>query len=279
MAFPARACLNEGDVVSIDTGCKLAGWCGDSAVTHPVGKIAPEVQRLLDVTSGVLELAIELIGRKRRWSEVAAEMGSYVRDHGFSRRRELRRARHRPRNARRSAGSQLRQCPAAPQRRLPIEPGLVIAVEPMVNMGSKLVKGMPDHWTQATQDGKPVLHFEHTIAMTDNGPWVLTGPPDEKPGQHVAASQPTSIGDWQLATGNWQPCDWRLGDWAIGRLGSNEFGQFAATRVPGAHFAAAEANSGSRLGKCGFGALMKLFARAYIHTLWPKSKLCRQLMP
>ncbi len=65
-----------------------------------------------------------------------------------------------------------------------IEPGLVIAVEPMVNLGDKQVKGMPDHWTQSTQDGKPSAHFEHTIAMTDDGPWVLTGGPDEKPGKH-----------------------------------------------------------------------------------------------
>ncbi len=78
--IPGPRVLREGDVVSIDTGCKLDGWCGDSAVTHPVGKVAAEVQRLLDVTSGVLELAIELMGLKRRWSEVATEMGSYVRD-------------------------------------------------------------------------------------------------------------------------------------------------------------------------------------------------------
>jgi methionyl aminopeptidase len=67
-----------------------------------------------------------------------------------------------------------------------IEPGLVIAVEPMVNMGTKQVKGMPDHWTQSTQDGKASAHFEHTIAITEDGPWVLTGGPDEKPGKHVA---------------------------------------------------------------------------------------------
>ncbi len=82
--IPGKRVLREGDVVSIDTGCKYDGWCGDSAVTHPVGKIEPEVQRLLDVTRGVLELAIELMGQKSRWSEVASEMGKYVRDAGFS---------------------------------------------------------------------------------------------------------------------------------------------------------------------------------------------------
>ncbi len=116
--IPGPRVLREGDVVSIDTGCKLDGWCGDSAVTHPVGKIAPETQRLLDVTRGVLELAIDLIGRKRRWSEVATEMGSYVAQSGFFGRREFCRSWHRPRDARGSASAQFRQRPTPPQWRL-----------------------------------------------------------------------------------------------------------------------------------------------------------------
>jgi methionyl aminopeptidase len=182
--IPGPRVLNQGDVVSIDTGCKLAGWCGDSAVTLAVGEIAAEVQNLLDVTSGVLELAIELMGQKQRWSEVAAEMGSYVRDHGLSVVESF---------VGHGIGREMHEEPQVPNfvsaqlRRsgdFLIEPGLVIAVEPMVNMGSKHVRGLADHWTQATQDGKPSAHFEHTIAMTDAGPWVLTGPPDETPGQH-----------------------------------------------------------------------------------------------
>ena len=182
--IPGPRVLNEGDVVSIDTGCKLAGWCGDSAVTLAVGKIAPEAQHLLDVTSGVLELAIELIGQRQRWSEVAAEMGSFVRDHGLSVVESF---------VGHGIGREMHEEPQVPNfvsaqlRRngdFLIEPGLVIAVEPMVNLGSKHVRGLADHWTQATQDGKASAHFEHTIAITDEGPWVLTGPPDEKPGQH-----------------------------------------------------------------------------------------------
>ena len=73
--IPGKRVLVEGDIVSIDTGCKLNGWCGDAAVTYPVGKIDPEVQRLLDVTSGVLDLAIELMGKRSRWSEVAGRNG------------------------------------------------------------------------------------------------------------------------------------------------------------------------------------------------------------
>jgi methionyl aminopeptidase len=182
--IPGPRALREGDVVSIDTGCKLEGWCGDSAVTHPVGKVAGETQRLLDVTSGVLELAIELMGHKRRWSEVATEMGTYVRDHGFAVVESF---------VGHGIGREMHEDPQVPNfvsaqlRRngdFQLEPGLVIAVEPMVNQGGKQVKGMPDHWTQSTQDGKPSAHFEHTIAITDDGPWVLTGGPDEKAGKH-----------------------------------------------------------------------------------------------
>jgi methionyl aminopeptidase len=179
--------LREGDVVSIDTGCKLEGWCGDSAVTHGVGKVSPEAQRLLDVTSGVLELAIELMSQKHRWSEVATEMGTYVRDNGFSVVESF---------VGHGIGREMHEDPQVPNfvsaqlRRngdFQIEPGLVIAVEPLVNIGSKHVKGLADHWTQATQDGKASAHFEHTIAITEAGPWVLTGPPDEEPGKHRVA--------------------------------------------------------------------------------------------
>ena len=82
--IPSNRALREGDIVSIDTGCKFDGWCGDAAITHPVGKVTPEVQRLLDVTRGVLMLAIDLMGKKSKWSEVAAEMGKFVRDSNFS---------------------------------------------------------------------------------------------------------------------------------------------------------------------------------------------------
>jgi methionyl aminopeptidase len=176
--IPGKRVLKEGDVVSIDTGCKFEGWCGDSAITHPVGKIDREVQRLLDVTSGVLALAIDLMGKRSRWSEVAAEMGTYVRDAGFSVVESF---------VGHGIGREMHEDPQVPNFVSPqlkrngdfaLEPGLVIAVEPMVNMGSKHVKSMPDFWTQATQDARPSAHFEHTIAMTESGPYVLTGPPD-----------------------------------------------------------------------------------------------------
>jgi methionyl aminopeptidase len=175
--IPGDRALVEGDIVSIDTGCKFEGWCGDSAVTHPVGKIDPEVQRLLDVTRGVLELAIEQMGRRSKWSEVAAEMGTFVRDAGFSVVESF---------VGHGIGREMHEDPQVPNfvsaqlRRngdFSLEPGLVIAVEPMVNMGTKHVKSLSDFWTQATQDGRPSAHFEHTIAITDEGPSVLTGAP------------------------------------------------------------------------------------------------------
>ncbi len=169
--------LVEGDIVSIDTGCSLEGWCGDAAMTHPIGKVAPEVQKLLDVTRGTLALAIELMSQKSMWSGVATEMAKYVADNGFSTVECF---------VGHGIGREMHQDPQVPnfvnkQLRssgdFRLEPGLVIAVEPMVNMGTKRVKSMPDHWTQSTLDSKPSAHFEHTIAITSDGPRALTEAP------------------------------------------------------------------------------------------------------
>lgn len=174
---PGPRVLEEGDVVSIDTGCRLGGWCGDSAVTLPIGQIEPEVTELLDVTRGVLQLAIDLMGVKAWWSEVAAEMATYVRDRGFYVVENF---------VGHGIGRQMHEEPQVPNfvsQQLKrsgdfrLEPGLVIAVEPMVNFGTKKVLPCPDHWTQATGDGRPSAHFEHTIAVTENGVRVLTAPP------------------------------------------------------------------------------------------------------
>ncbi|MCC7086925.1 MAG: type I methionyl aminopeptidase [Pirellulales bacterium] len=179
--IPGRRRLKEGDIVSLDTGCKVNGWCGDSAYTHAVGRVTPEVQRLLDVTSSVLELAIELMAVKSRWSEVACEMGAYVRDHGFSVVENF---------VGHGIGRDMHEEPQVPNFVSPqmkknhdfrLEPGLVIAVEPMVNMGTKRTKTLADHWTQVTNDGQYSAHFEHTVALTKDGPWVLTQSP--QPGE------------------------------------------------------------------------------------------------
>ena len=169
--------LKEGDVLSMDTGCRLNGWCGDAAYTYAVGRIDPKVQALLDATQGVLALAIELMNAKSYWSAIAREMSQYVGDHGYSTVENF---------VGHGIGREMHedpQVPNFPSRSLRgsgdfrIEPGLVIAVEPMVNMGTKRVKLLSDFWTQVTADGKPSAHFEHTIAITPDGPLLLTQAP------------------------------------------------------------------------------------------------------
>ncbi len=176
--IPNSRKLVEGDIVSIDTGCKLNGWCGDAAVTHPVGRVDGEVQRLLDVTRATLELAIELMGKRTRWSAVAAEMETFVKDNKFSVVEAfvghgIGREMHEDPQVPNFVSSQLRR-----SGDFKLVPGLVIAVEPMVNMGTKRVRTQPDHWTQSTADGRPSAHFEHTVAITESGPNVLTAGPN-----------------------------------------------------------------------------------------------------
>lgn len=169
--------LKEGDILSLDTGVRVNGWCGDAAVTYPVGQIDPEVARLLDVTEATLELAFQLLHTKTRWSHIAREMAQYVADNGFFTVETF---------VGHGIGRKMHEDPQVPNfvsRSLRgsgdfrIEPGLVIAVEPMVNMGTKRVKMLRDNWTQVTGDGKPSAHFEHTIAITESGPVQLTVAP------------------------------------------------------------------------------------------------------
>jgi len=177
--IPGRRKLVEGDILSLDTGCKLDGWCGDAAVTLPIGRVHPEVQRLLDVTKGTLDLAVDMMGKCSYWSEVAAAMEAYVKQSGFTVVEAfvghgIGRDMHEDPQVPNFASDQLRR-----GGDFRLVPGLVIAVEPMVNMGTKRTRTLRDHWTQVTADGRPSAHFEHTIAMTDSGPYVLTGAPAE----------------------------------------------------------------------------------------------------
>lgn len=175
--IPGDRVLREGDIVSLDTGCRLGGWCGDSAYTHAVGSIRPEVQRLLDTTRESLELAIRLMAVKRVWSEVAEEMAKLIRGRGFSVVDQF---------SGHGIGREMHEEPSAPnfasaetrRRDFELRPGVVVAIEPMVNMGRKECRCLADHWTQVTVDGKPSAHFEHTIAITATGPRVLTSAPE-----------------------------------------------------------------------------------------------------
>jgi len=171
---PSDRKLLEGDVVSIDCGVRLNGYCGDSAVTVPIGKISPDVRQLLAVTQEVLDLAISMIRPKRWWSEIAGAMQSRVESVGFSVVREF---------VGHGIGRDMHEEPKIPNYVEPgnrrqdfmLRTGMVLAVEPMVNMGTlEVVYGDSTGWPVVTQDGRYAAHFEHTVAVTDKGADVLT---------------------------------------------------------------------------------------------------------
>lgn len=194
--FPAETCISineelvhgipgprqvqEGDIISLDTGCRLDGWCGDAAVTHAVGKISGTAQKLLDVTLGTLNLAIELMETKSMWSEVAVEMEAMVKDAGFSVVEDM---------VGHGIGKNLHEAPQVPnyynkenfeENDFDLRPGVVLAIEPMVNVGVQELESLDDEWTLVTADGKLSAHFEHTVAITKDGPVRLTGPPNDE---------------------------------------------------------------------------------------------------
>lgn len=174
--IPGKRVLRDGDVVSVDTGCRLAGWCADSAVSFGVGFVAPPARRLLEVTQASLDLALREMTPGKKWSDVAAAMQQLVEAAGFCMIEAF---------AGHGIGRALHESPSAPNYRnartlardFVLEPGLVLAIEPMVAMGRKEVRVLADHWTQVTVDGSWCAHFEHTVAITTDGPLVLTGPP------------------------------------------------------------------------------------------------------
>ncbi len=171
--IPNRRPLREGDFVSIDTGCKVNGWCGDAARTLPIGAVRPEIQKLLDVTSETLALAIRAMGRCQYWSEVASLMERYVKSQGFHVIEQF---------VGHGIGQTMHEEPQVPnfvsdalrKHDIKLEPGVVLAIEPMVALGTKEVRILGDGWTVETKDRRASAHFEHTVAMTPDGPRVLT---------------------------------------------------------------------------------------------------------
>lgn len=168
----AKRKLAEGDIVSIDYGCELDGYFGDAAVTVPVGKIRPELERLLVTTREALDRAIEKMRPGNRLGDVSHAVQSWAEQHGYSVVREL---------VGHAIGTRMHedlQVPNyGPAGRGPLlEPGLVLAIEPMVNAGGPEIRVLDDDWTAATADGSYSAHFEHTVAVTKNGPWILTRP-------------------------------------------------------------------------------------------------------
>ncbi|MCJ8015018.1 type I methionyl aminopeptidase [Paenibacillus sp. KQZ6P-2] len=168
--FPGKRKLNEGDIVTLDIGAQYRGYHGDSAWTYPVGRITDEAQRLLDVTEKSLYAGLELVKPDVRLFTISHAIQSVIEDAGFSVVREY---------VGHGVGAELHEEPNIPNFGLPdrgprLKPGMVLAIEPMVNAGSRYVKTLEDNWTVVTVDGSLCAHFEHTVAVTDEGHEILT---------------------------------------------------------------------------------------------------------
>ncbi|MEO7502694.1 MAG: type I methionyl aminopeptidase, partial [Gemmatimonadaceae bacterium] len=162
--------LVEGDIVSVDIGVKFEGYHTDSATTVPVGEISPESQRLLDATREALEAGVDAARNGNHLGDIGAAVQTVVEKAGFSVVRDL---------VGHGIGSGFHEEPQVPnygkpKRGLRLVPGLTIAIEPMVNIGKSGIRTMPDRWTVVTIDGSRSAHFEHTVAITENGPRILT---------------------------------------------------------------------------------------------------------
>lgn len=168
--IPGRREVREGDIVSVDCGVIWKNYIADSAVTIPVGAIPAEVQKLLDVTKEALFLGIDQARPGNFVRDISRAVQQHVEKNGFTVVREL---------VGHGVGHQMHEEPQVPnyvtgQKGAKLEPGLVIAIEPMVNLGKKEVQMLDDHWTIVTRDRMPSAHFEHTVAVTQNGPRILT---------------------------------------------------------------------------------------------------------
>ena len=168
--------LKEGDILSMDFGVELDGYYGDAALTVPVGTIKPEREKLLRVTRESLDQAIDKVRPGNRLSDISAAVQGWVEKNGFSVVREF---------VGHGIGTKMHEEPQLPNYGEPgqgprLLEGMVLAIEPMVNSGGPGVRVLEDKWTAVTTDGSDSAHFEHTVAVTSNGPWVLTRPREEQ---------------------------------------------------------------------------------------------------
>jgi methionyl aminopeptidase len=168
--------LREGDIISLDFGVELDGYFGDAAVTVPVGRVKPELETLLRVTRESLDHGIEQARVGNRLSDIGSAVQKWVERHGFSVVREF---------VGHGIGTKMHEEPnvlnyGEPGHGPRLQEGMVLALEPMVNMGEPGVRVLADEWTAVTTDGQPSAHFEHTVAITANGPRILTRPDDVK---------------------------------------------------------------------------------------------------
>lgn len=171
--------LEEGDIVSLDVGVIHEGFVGDAAFTAPVGKISDEAQRLLEVTEQALYVGIENCVVGNETADVSSAIQAFVESHGYSVVREY---------TGHGVGRDMHEPPQVPNwwpkrrprmrgfRAYPLKPGMTFALEPMVNVGGPETRLLDDHWTVVTDDGSLCAHFEHTIAITEGEPFILTLP-------------------------------------------------------------------------------------------------------
>ena len=162
--------LRPGDIISIDVGAIVDGFYGDAAVTLPVGEVSPEAERLIKVTEEALSRGIAQAAAGNRLYDISYAVQSYVESHGYSVVREF---------VGHGIGRSLHEEPQIPNfgergQGLRIKPGMVFAIEPMVNIGGSATMVKEDSWTAVTVDGSLSAHFEHTLAVLPEGPWVLS---------------------------------------------------------------------------------------------------------
>lgn len=170
--IPSARKLNEGDIIGLDFGVIVEGYVGDAALTVPVGVISDSLKKLLRVTEESLELAIQEVRVGKRVSDIGVAVQQHVEPHGFSVVRDF---------VGHGIGTAMHEDPQVPNYGVPgrgplLKEGMALALEPMVNEGTYRVKILDDQWTAVTADGRCSAHFEHTVAVTTNGPWVLSRP-------------------------------------------------------------------------------------------------------
>lgn len=168
--IPGRRRLAEGQILSVDCGAVVDGYYGDCAMTFPVGAVSAQARRLIEVTRGSLEAAIERCVPGVRLYDISAAVQSVVEGAGFSVVREY---------VGHGIGRSMHEDPQVPNYGQAgtgpvLHAGTVLAIEPMVNAGGHDVRSLADGWTVVTADGSLSAHFEHTVAITEGGPWVLT---------------------------------------------------------------------------------------------------------
>lgn len=164
--------LREGDIIGVDIGVLYKGWVGDSCVTYAVGKLSEQAQELMDVAYKCMELGIEQARANKRLGDIGAAIQTYAESHGFSVVREL---------VGHGVGRSLHEDPQVlhygkPNTGERLRPGMVFTVEPMINAGQYETKTLPDRWTISTKDGSLSAQFEHTLAITEGAPEILTLP-------------------------------------------------------------------------------------------------------